>query len=419
MADQPHRKTDKSTKSSDARSRSTEASPSGSGDRKGEFYEFYENHGRFWITRHSGNHVFYATWYDAETKQTRRRSLMTTSSSEATNQVERLLREDVHGDPIEALRKKPMTTVAEVLDYYQKECGSKLRSSAAAQTAIDHLKSTMGSQRHASLHKRDFLDFAKDFQAAGRTLGYTSRVLSVARAAFNMAEEENKITRAPRVPELRGQTEKDAEPLRGREMTTAEIALLFDNNVEEHLQKFLIGAINSAGRPEAILEAYTAQIDFASGLIDLNPEGRTQTKKHRPIQRIPATWQPWLEATPTGPLVVYNGQPVLSVKKAMRALAKRTKLTGRINATSIRHSIGRYMEHQRVPDKQISIFLGHEPVSRKRTTRRYSPTNPFHPDYLREATAAIECFVREINEHSRKWDLLKPFALKPGWKARR
>ena len=418
MADRPHRKADKSKTSSNARSRSEEASPSDD-RRSGAFYESYEDHGRYWLIRHPLNRAFYTAWYNPETKQTQRRSLMTTSSSEATSIVERLLREDVHGDPIEALRRKPMTTVAEVLDYYQKECGSNLRSSDAAQTAINHLKSKMGGRRHATLHKRDFLEFAKEFQAAGHALGYTSRVLSVARAAFNLAEEEDKITRAPHVPELRGQKEKDAEPLRGREMTTAEIALLFDNNVEQHLLSFLIGEINSAARPEALLETSTTQIDFASGLIDLNPEGRTQTKKYRPIQRIPVTWQPWLEATPAGPLVVYNGQPVLSVKKAMQALAKRTKLKGRINATSIRHSIGRYMEDQRVPDKQISIFLGHEPVSRKRTTRRYSPTNPFHPDYLREATAAIERFVREINEHSRKWDLLKPFALKPGWKAKR
>jgi hypothetical protein len=38
---------------------------------------------------------------------------------------------------------------------------------------------------------------------------------------------------------------------------------------------------------------------------------------------------------------------------------------------------------------------------------------------LREATAAIERFVREIDTRSRKWDLLKPFALKPDWKAKR
>jgi hypothetical protein len=329
------------------------------------------------------------------------------------------LRDDVHGDPIEALRESPMTTVAEALDYYQKKYGAKLRSSAAAQTAINHLKPVIGGRRFGSLRKQDFLDFAHNFQAAGHSLGYTSRVFSVARSAFNKAEEDGKIARAPLVPELRGQAEKDVEPLRGRNMTTAEIALLFDHNVEKHLMDFLVDEINSAARPEALLEAGTAQIDFAGGLIDLNPDGRKQTKKYRPILRISATWRPWLEAVAPGPLISYDGVAVASVKKAMQALVKRSGLKGRINATSIRHSIGRYMEDQGVPDKQISIFLGHEPVSRKRTTRRYSPTNPFHPDYLREATAAIECFVREINEHSRKWNLLKPFDLKPGWKAKR
>jgi hypothetical protein len=43
-------------------------------------------------------------------------------------------------------------------------------------------------------------------------------------------------------------------------------------------------------------------------------------------------------------------------------------------------------------------------------TRRYSPTNPRHPDYSTQAKVAIERFVREINEHIRKLDTLKPFA---------
>jgi hypothetical protein len=321
--------------------------------------------------------------------------------------------------PVEALREGPMTTFAQALDYYQKEYAGKLRSVDAVGTSIEHLKPALGARSITSMRKQDFLAFASNFQNCGRSLGYTSRVLSVARAALNHAEDDGKILRAPHVPELRGQAEKDVEPLRGRNMTTAEIALLFDNNVEQHLLSFLIGEINSAARPEALLEADTAQIDFTSGLIDLNPDGRKQTKKHRPILRISATWEPWLKATAAGPLISYDGVAVRSVKKAMQALVKRTQLKGRINATSIRHSIGRYMEDQGVPDKQISIFLGHEPVSRKRITRRYSPTNPYHPDYLREATAAIERFVREIDTRSRKWDLLKPFALKPDWKAKR
>ena len=413
--------TDQRPHNSDKRGKAAnpEHQPGDASSNRDKTYEFFEKHDHYWIVRHRKNNKFYVVWYDSDRKQTRRRSLKTRSSSEATAKVERLIRDGVQGDPVAALREGPMTTFAQALDYYQKKYASDLRSADAAVIAIKHLKPVLGAYRITSMHKQDFLEFAKDFQDSGHTLGYTSRVLSVARSALNQAENDGKILRAPRVPEIRGKAQKEAEPLRGRDMTTAEIALLFDNNVERHLLEFLVDEVHSAARPEALLETHTSRIDWSRELIDLNPAGRVQTKKYRPILRIAATWAPWLEAVPEGPLISYDGVAVRSVKKAMQALVKRTHLTGRINATSIRHSIGRYMEDQGVPDKQISVFLGHEPVARKRTTRRYSPTNPYHPDYLREATAAIERFVHEINEHSRKWDLLKPFALKPGWKAKR
>ena len=59
--------------------------------------------------------------------------------------------------------------------------------------------------------------------------------------------------------------------------------------------------------------------------------------------------------------------------------------------------------------------MGHIPVSKK-STRRYSPADPYHPDYMINAIAAVESFVREINKHAEKWDLEKPGVVKPGWK---
>jgi hypothetical protein len=96
---------------------------------------------------------------------------------------------------------------------------------------------------------------------------------------------------------------------------------------------------------------------------------------------------------------------------------KRSGLKGRINATSIRHTLGRYMENfARVPGREISLFMGHIPVSKKKSTRRYSPADPNHPEYMINAIAAVEAFVREINKHTKKWDLEKPRVVKPGWK---
>lgn len=56
-------------------------------------------------------------------------------------------------------------------------------------------------------------------------------------------------------------------------------------------------------------------------------------------------------------------------------------------------------------------------MSRNPTTARYSPENPFHPDYLKQAPPAIAAFVREINRHPRKWDLERPYTVELGWKA--
>ena len=60
--------------------------------------------------------------------------------------------------------------------------------------------------------------------------------------------------------------------------------------------------------------------------------------------------------------------------------------------------------------------MGHIPVSKKKSTRRYSPADPYHPDYMINAIAAVEAFVREVNKHTKKWDLEKPGVIKPGWK---
>jgi hypothetical protein len=35
---------------------------------------------------------------------------------------------------------------------------------------------------------------------------------------------------------------------------------------------------------------------------------------------------------------------------------------------------------------------------------------------MSNAIAAVEAFVREVNKHTKKRDLEKPYTIKPGWK---
>jgi len=120
----------------------------------------------------------------------------------------------------------------------------------------------------------------------------------------------------------------------------------------------------------------------------------------------------------SGPIVSYREKPVKSIKTAYRKLVRKSGLKGRVNSTSIRHTLGRYMENvAKVPGRETSLFLGHIPVGKKKTTRRYSGIDPYAPEYMSNAIATVEAFVREVNLHTKKWNLEKPFTLKPDWKA--
>ncbi len=389
--------------------------------RPARFERLAKAYGVSWLIRDIQTAVYYVSWYDEETRQTRRRTLKTKSGIEAEKIAEQLEKNAVTGDPKTFLDKRPITTTGEVLHYYKKERVPKIRSGEAATSAIEnYLRPAFGNIPVAVLRKRDIRRVLDRLVDEGHKISYVSRIASVLRAAFNLAIEDEEIPAAPVVPEIRGEAEMEAEELRGRELTIVEVARLFDATSDLHVLNYNIGEINTAARPEALLELVAEQIDWQHNLFFMNPKGRVQTKKVRPIMRISATWAPWLKTVTNGPIVSYRGEAVKSIKTAMRNLVSKAKLPGRVNSTSIRHTLGRYMENvAKVPGREISIFLGHVPVTKKKSTRRYSGIDPYAPEYMSNAIAAVEAFVREVNKHTKKWDLEKPYAMKPGWKGRK
>jgi hypothetical protein len=363
---------------------------------------------------------YYVAWYDKVQHQTCRRSLRTDDLSVAMDKINSILRSGVKGDPTAVLDEDACSDIAGVLDDYEKS-HLDLASAGQTRTAINHLKSHIGSIRIDAWTKVHFRKFEKDFLARGYKKSYLSRICAVLRAALNQAEDDEKIIRAPKIPEVCSSDDQDAAPLRGRLMTTKEIANLFEQVNEEHFLDYLIAELNTASRPITILECDTQGIDWSHAIFEMNPAGRPQTKKYRPTVRIPKTWEPWLRQAPPGRLISFNGKPVQSIKKAFRTARKNADLkpdaAGVGVATySIRHTLARYLEDCGVPHEQISILLGHVKIDRKKTTDRYSPRNPRSPLYLSEATQAIERFVHEVNQHTKKWDLLIPYATKAEYK---
>lgn len=123
--------------------------------------------------------------------------------------------------------------------------------------------------------------------------------------------------------------------------------------------------------------------------------------------------RPWLEELPDGPLITYRSAAIAEADTAFNSAVRRSKIVAKANTYSIRHSLSRYMRKRRVDLEEIGIYLGHgnhDPETE--TTLIYCP---WEPEYLINCREAAEAFVREINTHTRKLDLLHPYGVKPNY----
>lgn len=159
------------------------------------------------------------------------------------------------------------------------------------------------------------------------------------------------------------------------------------------LHRFLIAAVSTMARPDAVHDINTAparsQWNSAARILDLNYRGRRQTKKYRPT--IPVPWQFALHLDANTDFYV----GVASVKSAWETMAADLGLPGEGEAGMklIRRSMAKLLR-DRLPKadwKEIEMMLGHDKFDS--TSDIYAP---FDPDYLRAARHEIERIIDEI-----------------------
>lgn len=183
-----------------------------------------------------------------------------------------------------------------------------------------------------------------------------------------------------------------------RRLTIEEMAAGFryaikPNARRENLHRFLMATIATAARPDAAHDISTDpkrdQWHSNSRILDLNPKGRRPTKKRRAIVRVPYQFATRLDHCP-GAFV-----GVASVRKAHDAMCEALGWPkDRENGLKLwRRSIAQLLRHpsRKVPSEQIEIQLGHRRIDS--VTDLYAG---FDPAYLREATAALEAIIDEI-----------------------
>ena len=210
----------------------------------------------------------------------------------------------------------------------------------------------------------------------------------VGKAALNRAWGNGEITGVPKFISL---PVVDAPP-RGRPLDVAEIQALLDNATSEYMRRFILLILGTASRPDAIFQLKKEQCDLSRELINLNPQGRKQTKKYRPIVKLPNQLRPLIECADDGFLITFRGKPVKSLKGSWRLLRKRVGLDQDVQPYSLRHTMARHLRASSVPAWEVAAQLGHRKTGLS-ITEKYASADP---NFLNQSAKAIEKYLGSL-----------------------
>jgi integrase len=204
--------------------------------------------------------------------------------------------------------------------------------------------------------------------------------LAVIRAALNWAKKETLIADAPFVQMPKFTTRKI------RHLTKTQFRKLVAAAHAPHVALFMKLAVGTGARSTALLELTWDRVNFTAGTIELNPEDRVQTSKHRATVPMNDQLREALEEAKPGAMsdyvIEYGSRRVLSVKKGFEAAAARAGL--KVTPHMLRHSAAVWMAEADVPMAQIAQFLGH--TDSRITERVYAR---FSPNFLASAAESL------------------------------
>lgn len=229
----------------------------------------------------------------------------------------------------------------------------------------------------------------RDYQTQrNRAVGTVRRELTTLRAALNFAHRKNRLTYVPPVWLPRAPDGKDRWLRRSEAAALLNAARTGRADVRLYLPLFVLIALYTGARKEAVLSLRWPQVDLDRCIIDFNTPGRDRTSKGRARIPIPNRLLTFLKlarkrGTDLGYVVHLDGERVLDVKKAFASACRRAGLND-VTPHTLRHTRGTWLAQQGVPMFEIGGWLGQ---SSERTTKLYAH---HHPDFLIAAKRAAD-----------------------------
>lgn len=170
-------------------------------------------------------------------------------------------------------------------------------------------------------------------------------------------------------------------------LTRNQFQIILDATKQPHLRLFMILAITTGARSNAILDLTWDRVDLDKRIIDLRNTQKSLSNKGRAIVPVNDTAFRYLteakQGAQTHHVIEYAGLPVRNIRYALYYLSERTGL--KVTAHMFRHSAAVWMAEGGVRMEEIAQYLGH--TNSRITEQVYAR---FSPTYLRKAASHLE-----------------------------
>jgi len=266
-------------------------------------------------------------------------------------------------------------TIKEVLDRYDQHL----------QRTVSHKRARIAINNLSPLHKYQVTEVSKEVDRyitqRKASPGTINRELTVLQAALRWAFKRGEIGFLPAIARL------PLPPPRSRFLTEEEVTRLKQASVEHpHIHNFILIALMTGQRIEAILSLRWDQVDFKTGLVDFNDPDipMPHRRKGRAVVPMSNALRTLLEGLPKDCIYVISkgGKRLRDFRVAWRQVMEKAGLD--ITPHILRHTVATQLAQKNVPMPQISRLLGHR--SSAITERVYAK---YSPDFCRQAVAHL------------------------------
>lgn len=362
--------------------------------------------GEYWLSKKPGRtgarDPWCRTWYDPRKRQTCRVSVGTADFQEATHRLAKWV-----VDNRRPINERPETSLIDrILVSYWNNHATFSASAKTEKYLLALWQEYWEGKAVSEITPHSQRDFVKWLRSRGIKSSTVDRVLSAGRAALNFAADAGELVAVPHISLVETSAEREARPPLGRPLSVPEMARFIDAIAEPHLIIFCVILANTLARSSAILELRSSQYDRQSEILQLNPEGRLQTKKRRPTLLVSSTLAKWLDFLNSSDYFVsYENRAIKSIRSSWAKAVKAAKLEGKVNRYSFRHGMARALRERGVNLEDLGAVLGHKHTGAKSVTAIYAPDSPAQ---MRKTISAIEGIMTEIKARLTRIDLDNP-----------